>query len=227
VQLPEGACPWLQRRRMVVARDLVDTLASKLKLEAPLRMLDTVAGSALEGCTYSHPLYDRTSPVIIGGEYITTDAGTGLVHTAPGHGQEDYMAAKQYGLELLSPVDDEGVFTAEAGQFEGLAVLGEGNTAVIDALKCAGALLRLEDYKHKYPYDWRTKQPTIFRATEQWFASVEGFKAAALEAIGQVRWTPAVGENRIRAMTESRCAACALNVPAVLWHSSRPAKSVK
>ena len=113
----------------------------------------------------------------------------------------------RYGLPLLSPVDAAGLFTSEAGQFEGLDVLGDGNTAVIDALKSAGALMRLEDYKHKYPYDWRTKKPTIFRATEQWFASVEGFKQAALDAIRGVRWMPAVGENRIRAMTESRCAA--------------------
>jgi isoleucyl-tRNA synthetase len=191
----------------VVATDLVATLAIKLKLpdSAPLASLATTPGAALEGCMYSHPLFDRTSPVVLGGDYITTEAGTGLVHTAPGHGQEDYLVGQRYGLPLLSPVDDRGLFTDEAGSFAGLSVLGEGNTAVIDALKKAGVLLRLEDYKHKYPYDWRTKEPTIFRATDQWFASVDGFKAAALNAIRSVQWMPAVGENRIRSMVEGRC----------------------
>ena len=123
-----------------------------------------------------------------GGDYITTESGTGLVHTAPGHGQEDYQTGLKYGLDLLSPVDNVGRFTEEAGeQFAGLSVLGEGNVAVMDALNATGALLRMEDYQHKYPYDWRTKKPTIFRATDQWFASVEGFRAEALEAIETVR----------------------------------------
>lgn len=194
----------------MIAQDLVDTVASKLKLDdsAPLTTITTIDGATLEGCTYSHPIVDRTSPVIIGGDYITTEAGTGLVHTAPGHGQEDFQTAQKYGLKLLSPVDDEGNFTKDAGeQFAGLNVLGDGNNAVIDALKAAGALLRLEDYKHKYPYDWRTRKPTIFRVTEQWFASVEGFKQAALQALDDVKFMPAVGENRIRSMTAGRCAA--------------------
>ena len=123
-----------------------------------------------------------------GGDYITTESGTGLVHTAPGHGQEDYQTGLKYGLDLLSPVDNVGRFTEEAGeQFAGLSVLGEGNVAVMDALNATGALLRMEDYQHKYPYDWRTKKPTIFRATDQWFASVEGFRSEALEAIETVR----------------------------------------
>ena len=206
MQLPEELCPWLKQRRIVVASDLVDTLAAKLKAEAgDLRVLVAVPGSALEGCAYRHPLVDRESPVVIGGDYITTEAGTGLVHTAPGHGQEDYAVGQRHGLPLLSPVDDAGVFTSEAGEFEGLAVQGEGNVAVVEALKAAGVLLRAEDYKHKYPYDWRTKKPTIFRATDQWFASVEAFKEAALAAIGTVAWKPAKGQNRITAMVTGRC----------------------
>ena len=210
MQLPDGVCDWLNTRKLVVATDLISTLAAKLRVPdgAALTPLATARGAALEGATYRHPLFDREAPVVIGGDYITTEAGTGLVHTAPGHGQEDYLVGQRCGLPLLSPVDDDGVFTAEAGPaFEGKSVLGDGNAAVIDALKAAGALLRLEDYKHKYPYDWRTKKPTIFRATAQWFASVDGFKAAALDAIGVVKWMPAVGENRIRGMTEGRCAA--------------------
>lgn len=207
MQLPEDLCPWLKQRRIVVAADLVDTLAAKLKAEAgALEVLQTVPGSALEGCSYRHPLFDRESPVVIGGDYITTEAGTGLVHTAPGHGQEDYAVGQKHGLPLLSPVDDVGVFTSEAGPFEGLPVQGEGNKAVVQALKEAGVLLRAEDYKHKYPYDWRTKQPTIFRATDQWFASVEAFKEDALAAIRDVTWQPAKGENRITAMVAGRYA---------------------
>ena len=207
VQLPEGLCEWLGNRRIVVAHDLVGTLATKLKAEADsFTVLATVPGSALEGCTYQHPICDRSSPVVIGGDYITTEAGTGLVHTAPGHGQEDYIVGQRYGLPLLSPVDDAGVFTAEAGQFEGLSVQGEGNKAVIQALKEAGVLLRVEDYKHKYPYDWRTKKPTIFRATDQWFASVAAFKQDALDTIQDVKWQPAKGQNRITSMVEGRYA---------------------
>lgn len=193
-----------------MAHELVGAIAAKLKTEADaLTVLATVPGSELAGCTYRHPICDRESPVVIGGDYITTEAGTGLVHTAPGHGQEDFAVGQRYGLPLLSPVDDAGVFTAEAGEFEGLAVQGEGNTAVIQALKAAGVLLRVEDYKHKYPYDWRTKKPTIFRATDQWFASVEAFKQDALSEIGSVQWQPAVGQNRITSMVEGRHAPAA------------------
>lgn len=179
--------------KLVVATDLVQRLAETLQLppksdDNGFDVLDTVLGADLVGSTYQHPLYDRISPVVAGGDYITTESGTGLVHTAPGHGQEDYQTGLKYGLDLLSPVDNVGKFTQEAGeQFEGLSVLGEGNIAVMDALNATGALLRVEDYQHKYPYDWRTKKPTIFRATDQWFASVEGFRADTLEAIETVR----------------------------------------
>ena len=118
------------------------------------------------------------------------------------------QVGQRYGLPLLSPVDDAGVFTSEAGPFAGLAVQGEGNSAVVEALAGAGVLLKEESYPHKYPYDWRTKKPTIFRATDQWFASVEGFRGAALEAIQGVEWIPAAGQNRITAMTEGRSDWC-------------------
>ncbi|PLZ54483.1 isoleucine--tRNA ligase, partial [Fischerella thermalis WC442] len=159
---------------LIVAADLVERLSATL--ETPLSVKATVKGKDLEHSTYRHPLYDRESPIVIGGDYVTTESGTGLVHTAPGHGQEDYIVGQRYGLPILAPVDDNGNFTPEAGQFAGLNVLGDGNQAVIDALTIAGSLLKEEPYVHKYPYDWRTKKPTIFRATEQWFASVEGFR---------------------------------------------------
>ena len=200
-----AAAGW-KSRKLVIASDLVPALAEKLGTE--LTTVATVKGADLEGCTYRHPLFDRVSPVVVGGDYITTETGTGLVHTAPGHGQEDYLVGQRYGLPLLSPVDDAGRFTDEAGPFAGLSVQGDGNTAVIEALTTAGVLLKEESYAHKYPYDWRTKKPTIFRATAQWFASVEGFRNAALEAIKAVEWIPATGENRITAMTESRSDWC-------------------
>jgi isoleucyl-tRNA synthetase len=155
--------------------------------EESFKMICTLEGADIVGTIYTHPLYDRNSPVLAGGDYITTESGTGLVHTAPGHGQEDYITGLKYGLDLLSPVDDVGKFTIEAGErFVGMSVLGEGNQAMIDALIETNALLKVEDYGHKYPYDWRTKKPTIFRATDQWFASVEGFRDDTMKAIDTV-----------------------------------------
>lgn len=191
---------------LIVAADLVERLATTISAELAVKA--TFKGKELEHTTYRHPLYDRESPVVVGGDYITTESGTGLVHTAPGHGQEDYIVGQRYKLPILAPVDDNGNFTQEAGQFAGLNVLGEGNQAVIDALTAVGSLLKEEAYAHKYPYDWRTKKPTIFRATEQWFASVEGFRDEALKAIASVKWIPAQGENRITPMVAERSDWC-------------------
>jgi isoleucyl-tRNA synthetase len=191
---------------LIVAADLVERLATIIAAE--LTVKTTFKGQDLEHTTYRHPLFDRESPVVVGGDYITTESGTGLVHTAPGHGQEDYIVGQRYGLPILAPVDDNGNFTQEAGQFAGLNVLSDGNQAVIDALTKAGSLLKEEAYAHKYPYDWRTKKPTIFRATEQWFASVEGFREEALKAIASVKWIPSQGENRITPMVAERSDWC-------------------
>ncbi|MEH2317093.1 isoleucine--tRNA ligase [Nostoc sp.] len=193
-------------RYLIVAADLVEGLSSTLGVKLTLKA--TFKGNDLEHTTYRHPLFDRESPIVVGGDYITTESGTGLVHTAPGHGQEDYIVGLRYGLPILAPVDDNGNFTEEAGEFAGLNVLGDGNQAVIDALRLAGSLLKEEAYPHKYPYDWRTKKPTIFRATEQWFASVEGFREEALKAIATVKWIPAQGENRITPMVAERSDWC-------------------
>lgn len=191
---------------LIVATDLVEQLAATFGVNVTVKA--TTKGQNLEHSRYRHPLYDRESEIVIGGDYITTESGTGLVHTAPGHGQEDYITGQKYGLPLLAPVDDAGNFTEEAGQFAGLNVLGDGNQAVIDAIAQARVLLKQEPYEHKYPYDWRTKKPTIFRATEQWFASVQGFREQALAAISQVKWIPAQGENRIRPMVAERSDWC-------------------
>ena len=189
-------------RLLLVAADLLDTLTTTLAL--PLSRRATVKGALLANLIYRHPLLDRTSPVVIGGEYITTESGTGLVHTAPGHGVDDFQTGQKNGLPVLCPVDEAGTLTAEAGPFEGLNVLKDANPAIIEALEKAGALLKQETYGHRYPYDWRTKKPTIFRATEQWFASVDGFRQQALDAIDAVEWTPASGRNRIEAMVRER-----------------------
>ncbi|KAK3284624.1 hypothetical protein CYMTET_7727 [Cymbomonas tetramitiformis] len=197
----EGA-DW-PRKYLVVGKDLVEPLQEKWG--AVLKVVGELKGGDLEGTQYKHPLFDRESPVVMGGDYITFESGTGLVHTAPGHGQDDYITGMKYGLPMYSPVDDEGNFTDEATErFQGLNVLGEGNTAVIEALEESKVLLLEEEYAHKYPYDWRTKKPTIFRATEQWFASVEGFRQEALDAIKTVDFIPASGERRITSMTEGR-----------------------
>ncbi|XP_012083940.1 isoleucine--tRNA ligase, chloroplastic/mitochondrial isoform X2 [Jatropha curcas] len=191
---------------LIVASDLVSTLEAKWGVKLVIRK--TLSGSDLENCRYVHPIDNRECPVVIGGDYITTESGTGLVHTAPGHGQEDYITGMKYGLPVFSPVDDDGKFTEEAVQFSGLDVLGDGNVSVVNFLDEKMSLIMEEPYEHKYPYDWREKTPTIFRATEQWFASVEGFRQAAMDAIGHVKWVPPQGENRISAMISTRTDWC-------------------
>lgn len=198
---------------LIVAADLVQQLATTLGVE--LTVQATFTGKDLEHTTYLHPLnklysrFDCYCKLVIGGDYITTDAGTGLVHTAPGHGQEDYIVGLRYGLSIFAPVDDNGNFTLEVGEkLAGLNVLSDANQAIIDALTEEGLLLKEEPYQHKYPYDWRTKKPTIFRATLQWFASVEQFRGKALQAIATVKWIPAQGENRITPMVAERSDWC-------------------
>ena len=198
----QGDNPAPAASHLVVAAELRESLETSLGLT--LNPLVRVKGAALEGLQYRHPLLERTSPVVIGGDYITTEAGTGLVHTAPGHGVDDFNTGRKYKLPVLCPVDEAGNLTAEAGPFAGTNVLKDANPTIISALEETGLLLKQERYEHRYPYDWRTKKPTIFRATEQWFASVEGFRQAALEAIAQVEWLPASGRNRIEAMVSER-----------------------
>ncbi len=193
-------------RYLIIAKDLTERIASVIGAELTVKA--EISGKDLELSTYHHPLFDRESPIIIGGDYITTESGTGLVHTAPGHGVEDFNVGQRYGLPVLCPVDEVGNFTEEAGKFAGLNVLKTANEAIIESLTEAKSLLKEEAYVHKYPYDWRTKKPTIFRATEQWFASVAGFREEALAAIEQVRWIPAQGQNRITAMVGDRTDWC-------------------
>eukprot|EP00177_Eucheuma_denticulatum_P006821 GFKZ01012409.1.p1 GENE.GFKZ01012409.1~~GFKZ01012409.1.p1 ORF type:complete len:1047 (+),score=130.35 GFKZ01012409.1:183-3323(+) len=193
--------------RILIARDLLEIASEKTGATGLVQVDGVIHGEDILGMKYMHPLDDGLiCRVVEGGDYITTDTGTGLVHTAPGHGQEDYQTGLREGLDLASPVDDAGKFTEEAanGRFTGLPVLREGNAAVLDAVAENGVLLLEEPYAHKYPYDWRTKKPTIFRATEQWFISIDGFRKNVLAAIEDVEWYPSTGVKRIRGMVEGR-----------------------
>ncbi|HHY15099.1 MAG TPA: isoleucine--tRNA ligase [Firmicutes bacterium] len=194
-----------ERGNLVMAKELMEAVQEDLELDFQ-GILQEFKGSELEGIICSHPLYKRDSVVILG-DHVTLEAGTGCVHTAPGHGHEDYVVGLQYGLQVLSPVDADGKFTAEAGPYAGLD-LDEGNKVVVNDLKKAGALLKLDFVDHSYPHCWRCKKPIIYRATDQWFVSIDQFREAMLTAIEKVKWTPAWGEERIRAMVADRSDWC-------------------
>ena len=172
--------------------------------EAPT-ILGRASGAQLEGLTARHPFYDRPSPLILG-RHVTLDAGTGCVHTAPGHGREDHEVGLKYGLDVYSPLDDAGRFLPSVDHFAGLTVF-EANPEVIKRLRDNGALLAEAKLSHSYPHCWRCKKPVIFRATTQWFISMEknDLRARALAAIDhEVRWIPAWGRERIHNMIEFR-----------------------
>ncbi|MEQ6359606.1 Isoleucyl-tRNA synthetase [Thermoanaerobacter thermohydrosulfuricus] len=185
----------------IMAKDMLDTV----KKEANLSDYEIVAvfkGKDLEGMKATHPLYDRDSLIILG-EHVTLEAGTGCVHTAPGHGEEDFLVGQEYGLDVLNPIDDKGYFTDKAPGYAGL-YYEEANKVIKEDLKKANALVAETRITHSYPHCWRCKSPIIFRATEQWFASVEGFREEALKAIKEVNWYPSWGEERITNMVRDR-----------------------
>jgi len=161
-------------------------------------------GKQVEGLKCRHPFINRESVLILA-NYITLDTGTGCVHTAPGHGQEDYESGLEYNIPIYSPVDDQGRFTSEVEFFAGQFVF-DANEAVIQKLAEVGALIHSETYTHQYPSCWRCKNPIIFRATEQWFISMEknGLRQKALEAIDRVTWIPPWGRDRIYGMVQNR-----------------------
>ncbi|MBE3589506.1 MAG: isoleucine--tRNA ligase [Firmicutes bacterium] len=169
---------------------------------AALQPVRSFLGRELEGVTYRHPLYGRVSPVVLG-EHVTTDDGTGLVHTAPGHGHEDFEVGRRYGLEILVPVDARGRMTEAAGPFAGLAV-HEANGRIREALREAGALLAAGTIRHQYAHCWRCHTPVLYRATEQWFADIDRIREAAMAAAGEVDWIPHWGASRMREMVAGR-----------------------
>ncbi len=166
-------------------------------------IMEEYSGADLEKITCYHPLWSDRESLIILGEHVTDEAGTGAVHTAPGHGADDFNVGKKYGLPVISPLDNSGRFTAEAREFQGLST-DEGNKAVVKTLEGSGKLIKLIFIKHQYPHCWRCKEPILFRATEQWFASIDGFRQKALEEIDQVRWIPSWGRERIYNMIRDR-----------------------
>ena len=176
--------------------------------EKDIKVIGSVKGADLELLNTKHPLYDRKSPIILG-EHVTLDAGTGAVHTAPGHGLEDYEVGCKYGIDVFSPLDSKGVWTEIVGDkdLEGVPYY-KGNKIVIEKLEACGALLAAADINHSYPHCWRCKNPVIYRATPQWFVKVDKFRDATLEAIKGVKWIPASGENRISNMVEGRSDWC-------------------
>jgi isoleucyl-tRNA synthetase len=192
---------------LIVATELVQDFLSKVELDpADVTTLGTVKGATLEYIEARHPYADRTSLVILG-THVTLDAGTGCVHTAPGHGPEDFEIGAKYKLGVLSPVNERGIYTEEALQFAGMHY-EKAQEAILETLREKHALLHNSKYTHSYPHCWRCKNPIIFRATEQWFASVDGFRAKALKAIDEVQWLPNSGRNRIFNMVENRTDWC-------------------
>lgn len=188
--------------RYLLAEALLEAVSPLGGAAKPWSILRRLKGRELAGMRCRHPLYERDS-VLLTGEHVTLEQGTGCVHTAPGHGHEDFVVGREAGLDILSPLDDRGYFTAEAGRYEGLRY-DEGGRAVIADLEAAGALLNVSALEHQYPNCWRCKEPILYRATEQWFASVHDFRSEALQAIKEVHWTPAWGEERIYNMIAER-----------------------
>ena len=188
-------------KKYVVAETLVEKLSKILNWEH-IEVLGLIKGSELEHQTYKHPIYERISPIIVG-DHVTDSDGTGLVHTAPGHGEDDYRVGKLYNLDILCPVDDQGMMTKEAGPFAGL-FYEVANEKVVESLESLGALLKKEKFMHSYPHDWRTQKPVIFRATPQWFASIDKLKEELLDEVKKIDWLPLWGEVRISNMNEGR-----------------------
>lgn len=189
------------RGALVLARELAPRVAEACGLTLQGER-QSFRGADLEGVVCRHPLFDRPSLVILG-EHVTIEDGTGCVHTAPGHGHEDFEAGMRYGLEPLNPVDDRGVFNEKAGKYAGM-FYEKGNQAIIADLEAAGALLQHGTIRHSYAHCWRCKKPVIYRATVQWFASVDGFREQALQNIDAVQWVPEWGIDRIRNMVADR-----------------------
>ena len=190
-------------RHYVVAQGLLEQVRSELGWTAEgSPVVSTIKGAELDGMICRHPFYERDSLVMVG-EHVTLEAGTGCVHTAPGHGEDDFVIGKKYGLEVLCPVDDQGKFTASAPDYEGM-YYEKANAPIIERLQELGLLLKVSQFQHQYPHDWRTKKPVIFRATEQWFASIDAFRAEMLEEINNVKWTQQWGRVRLHNMIADR-----------------------
>jgi isoleucyl-tRNA synthetase len=199
-------------RTLVVAAALVPALARALRAGEPPRELRRFRGRDLEGARVRHPWLERVVPVVLA-DYVTLESGTGLVHTAPGHGHDDYVTGLRYGLDVLAPVDERGRFTDAVPEWQGLRVF-DADAKIVEHLRTAGSLLAAEEYVHSYPHCWRCKNPIVYRATEQWFLRLDhpadvaergpSLREKALAEIERVRWIPEWGRDRIHGMIATR-----------------------
>lgn len=191
----------VENQKYIIAKSLLEKVSNVLKW-GEYSVVESFMGTELEFIQYIHPLNGKVCPVILG-EHVTDTDGTGLVHTAPGHGEDDYNVGKKYNLDILVPVDDKGIFTKEALEFEGI-YYEKANPLIVEKLQGLGNLLHVSYFKHSYPHDWRTKKPIIFRATPQWFASIDLLKKPLLEEIKNTNWIQKWGELRIHNMIKDR-----------------------
>jgi len=189
----------------IIGQELLDNFLKDVEWEN-VETIGSLIGQDLELLNTKHPLYDRKSPIILG-EHVTSDAGTGAVHTAPGHGLEDYEVGCRYNIEVFSPLDSKGVWTDMVPDLKGIPYY-KGNEIVIERLEQCGALLKKADIQHSYPHCWRCKHPVIYRATPQWFVKVDKFRQKTLDEIKNVKWIPSSGEVRISNMIEGRSDWC-------------------
>lgn len=192
----------VEGRHFIVAEDLLTNVASAIGWQ-DYEIEAHYLGKQFDRLTAQHPFYDRESLLMLG-DHVTLESGTGLVHTAPGHGEDDYWIGLEYGLEVLSPVDSRGHFTEEAPGLEGLFYL-KGQKRIVEIIEENGALLHYSEFVHSYPHDWRTKKPVIYRATPQWFASIDQFRDQLLENVeNAVTWHHPSGQRRIYNMIRDR-----------------------
>ncbi len=190
----------------IVAENLVEPTMKIAEIDE-FKIVDSFKGSQLENFSVFHPLFNRKSTVILG-NHVTLESGTGCVHTAPGHGVEDFEVCKKYkNIPMFVVVDENGKMNNQAEKFCGLT-LNEANSKIIDDLKQSSNLFAIQKLTHSYPHCWRCKEPVLFRATEQWFCSIEGFKEAAINSLKNVRWEPFWGENRMEKMISDRSDWC-------------------
>ena len=190
----------------VFLSELKDTLTEKLGFTS-CELVKEIKGSELEGILVKHPFYDRTSMLILG-DYVTAETGTGLVHIAPGHGEDDFNVCLKYGIKPYCPVDEHGKLTSDAGERLAGLFYEDANLEVLKILEENNCLLNEEDIVHSYPHDWRTHKPVIFRATPQWFCSIEPIRDQLIEEIKKVNWTPKWGETRMVNMIKDRADWC-------------------
>jgi isoleucyl-tRNA synthetase len=194
-----------QGKKYVILEDLQPKLVEELNWKNT-QVLATFKGSELEFLTYEHPLFKNPLP-IINGEHVSNTEGSGLVHTAPGHGDDDYQVGLKYNLRVFCPVDGKGIYTKEARQYQGL-FYEKANEIIINDLIKADLLVKQSKFTHSYPHDWRTKKPVIYRATPQWFCSINGLKEQLLKNIEEIKWYPAWGQIRMQNMIKDRSDWC-------------------